>query len=283
MSDTSVADAQQHIQQGKAAALAGDTFAARTSFRRATELDPNNVEAWVGLSAAVPVLAEKRDYLQRALAIDPGYTEARVSLEYVEKLIGEGLQLAPSQRRAEQAASGNASPLLSAPEPSAPATDVAYCYIHPNRETGLHCVQCGRAICGECATPAAVGQLCPECRKARRPPNYQVSLVNAAVGGLIALVMGLIAVFALTLVVRLPFIGLFLGILAGPLVGEITVRIVERLTKKRGRPMQLAVGLGLVLGSLGLLLLSLLQPSLFTLVLVLFVVLAVSTAAARLR
>jgi hypothetical protein len=100
---------------------------------------------------------------------------------------------------------------------------------------------------------------------------------------LIALVMGLIAVFALTLVVRLPFIGLFLGILAGPLVGEITVRIVERLTKKRGRPMQLAVGLGLVLGSLGFLLLSLLQPSLFTLVLVLFVVLAVSTAAARLR
>jgi membrane associated rhomboid family serine protease len=36
------------------------------------------------------------------------------------------------------------------------------CYRHPNRETGLHCSRCGRPICGECAVPAAVGQLCPD-------------------------------------------------------------------------------------------------------------------------
>jgi membrane associated rhomboid family serine protease len=36
------------------------------------------------------------------------------------------------------------------------------CYRHPDRETRLHCSRCGRPICGECAVPAAVGQLCPD-------------------------------------------------------------------------------------------------------------------------
>lgn len=36
------------------------------------------------------------------------------------------------------------------------------CYRHPERVTGLRCSRCGRPICGECAVPAAVGQLCPD-------------------------------------------------------------------------------------------------------------------------
>jgi membrane associated rhomboid family serine protease len=36
------------------------------------------------------------------------------------------------------------------------------CYRHTNRLTGLHCSRCGRPICGECAVPSAVGQLCPD-------------------------------------------------------------------------------------------------------------------------
>jgi membrane associated rhomboid family serine protease len=36
------------------------------------------------------------------------------------------------------------------------------CYRHTDRPTGLHCSRCGRPICGECAVPSAVGQLCPD-------------------------------------------------------------------------------------------------------------------------
>jgi membrane associated rhomboid family serine protease len=36
------------------------------------------------------------------------------------------------------------------------------CYRHRDRVTGLRCSRCGRPICGECAVPAAVGQLCPD-------------------------------------------------------------------------------------------------------------------------
>src|SRR6059058_687518 len=37
-----------------------------------------------------------------------------------------------------------------------------HCYRHPDRETGLSCSECGRPICYECMTPAAVGLRCPE-------------------------------------------------------------------------------------------------------------------------
>lgn len=48
-------------------------------------------------------------------------------------------------------------------EPSALA-----CYRHPNRPTYVRCQRCGRAICGECQTPAPVGFICPECMRQQR-------------------------------------------------------------------------------------------------------------------
>ena len=36
------------------------------------------------------------------------------------------------------------------------------CYKHPDRETGVSCQRCERYICTDCATPGAVGFLCPE-------------------------------------------------------------------------------------------------------------------------
>ncbi len=41
------------------------------------------------------------------------------------------------------------------------------CYRHPNRETGVSCSSCGRAICPECMTPTPVGMRCPECSRQR--------------------------------------------------------------------------------------------------------------------
>jgi membrane associated rhomboid family serine protease len=47
------------------------------------------------------------------------------------------------------------------------------CYRHPNRETGLSCTECGRPICTDCMTVAAVGIRCPEhagrARNVRKP------------------------------------------------------------------------------------------------------------------
>jgi membrane associated rhomboid family serine protease len=45
------------------------------------------------------------------------------------------------------------------------------CYRHTDRVTGLRCSRCGKPICGECAVPAAVGQLCPD--DARNGPRVR--------------------------------------------------------------------------------------------------------------
>jgi hypothetical protein len=278
MAESTAAEIQQLIREGRAAALAGDTFAARNSFRRATELDPASAEAWLGLSSAVPILAEKREHLLRALELDPGNEEDRASLAYVEKLQAEGMQLAPSRRREERAASGDASPLLSTPEPAAPAqAQTLHCYRHPGRETGLRCVQCERPICGACAQITNVGQLCPECRKARRPANYQVSTANAAVGGVAALIAAAVISLPFLLFARGFFVFLIILFVA-PLVAELVIRVTDRLTRsKRGRSMQAAVGAGFALGVLPWLVVSL------NLFLLLFAILVIVTAVARLK
>jgi membrane associated rhomboid family serine protease len=43
------------------------------------------------------------------------------------------------------------------------ATEPATCYRHPHRQTALSCSNCGRNVCPECMTHAAVGIRCPEC------------------------------------------------------------------------------------------------------------------------
>jgi hypothetical protein len=274
--ESTTTEIRQLLQEGRAAALAGDTFAARSSFRRATEIDPSCAEAWVGLSSVSPVLGEKREYLQRALALTPDDTEAQASLRYVEKLIADGLQIAPSQRRAA-ARDPEIAPLVEAPAEVA-ETEIDYCYIHPDRETGLRCTQCNRPICGSCAQLSAVGQLCPECRKARRPVNYQVGPEHWAIGGMTAFGVALgLAILVGLLLGLIGFFGLFIAILVGPASGELIVRVVDRVTRaKRGRAMQIAVGVAIALGTLPLALL-------FTPILLLYMAIAIATAVARLR
>ena len=62
--------------------------------------------------------------------------------------------------------------------PDSPAN---YCYRHPNRQSFVLCQRCGRTICPECQTPAAVGVHCPECvREARQStPRQRPAVVTA--------------------------------------------------------------------------------------------------------
>ena len=44
-----------------------------------------------------------------------------------------------------------------------PDAETPVCYRHPDRETWVSCQRCGRPICPQCQTQAAVGVQCPEC------------------------------------------------------------------------------------------------------------------------
>jgi membrane associated rhomboid family serine protease len=56
-----------------------------------------------------------------------------------------------------------------------------FCYRHPDRESYVLCQRCGRTVCGECQTQAAVGVHCPECRREAQQsaPRTKPAVVTA--------------------------------------------------------------------------------------------------------
>jgi tetratricopeptide (TPR) repeat protein len=288
MSDTSTTDdVRALVAEGNAALLAGDSYGARQRFRQALELDPQRVEALIGLAGSVRPYREKREHLLRALALNPDHPEARAVLAQVEARLAAGEILAPGgvQVRAPEPGlldQSGAPPSEEAPL-EAPATTL-FCYIHPTRETGLRCTNCDRPICADCVRPAAVGQLCPECAKIRRPVNYQVSGVNLLVVGVTALIYSvLITFFASLLLSQIAFFGFIVAILLGPVAGDLLTRLLDRFTRnKRGRSVQLTVGGCYTLGALPWTLFIVLLGGL-PLALMIFTVAAAVTAVTRLR
>lgn len=53
-----------------------------------------------------------------------------------------------------------------------------FCYRHPDRQSFILCQRCGRTICPQCSTQAAVGVHCPECVKEARAKAPQRAPVN---------------------------------------------------------------------------------------------------------
>jgi hypothetical protein len=191
-----------------------------------------------------------RTALERAAALDPANVEAQDQLRDVRRRLGVVAR-------------------------EVAVDTVEYCYRHPETETGLHCVQCGRPICARCSNPAAVGQLCPECRRGRRAPNYQLSTPSLVKGGAVAFVVSaIVSAFV-------AFIPFFFMLFVGPAIGELVMRVVDAATRnKRGRPMQIVVGVALVAGAAAAYVSGYALPSLSLLI---YLVLAVGTASARLR
>ena len=194
-----------------------------------------------------------RTTFERAVSLDPSNVEAVDGLRDAQRRLGVVAKL-PAEEQVE------------------------HCYRHPEVETALHCTACGRPICVRCSTPAAVGQLCPECRKGRRAVNYKIAPLDLIKGGLVALVVSALAAGLIALVGGGFF--LFLIIFAvGPAAAELIVRSVDWATRsKRGRPMQITVAVAMILG--GLLAFQVL-PNL--LAIALFLLIGISTAVARLR
>ncbi len=58
------------------------------------------------------------------------------------------------------------------------STQLATCYRHPDRETGVRCQRCERPVCPECLVPAPVGVQCVECVRRHQPKATARSLTN---------------------------------------------------------------------------------------------------------
>ncbi|MEK6309219.1 MAG: rhomboid family intramembrane serine protease [Curtobacterium sp.] len=65
-----------------------------------------------------------------------------------------------------------------------PASNPNTCYRHPDRQSFVLCQRCGRTICPECQTPAAVGVHCPECVREQRAQFQANRRASGAPSGL---------------------------------------------------------------------------------------------------
>lgn len=300
MTDTSTMTAiEARLAEGHRALEAGNTVEARKHFRWVSENDPDNIAALVGIARSVRPYRDKQELLERVLTLDPAHQEARDLLTAVQEQLAAGKLLSPKTEPVAPPPAPEPLPdtsdetdeddLLSAfmddeevgPH-SATNTDVQMCYRHPERETGLRCVQCERPICTECVRPAFVGQLCPDCAQARRPRNYQVTASHILTAAIVAVLAGGLT-SVLIVALGLGFLGIILAFLVAPFFAEMLIRLLDYLTHaKRGREMQLAVGLGLAFGFAPLLLLLLLVGG-FVLPLLVFGGIAIATTVTRLR
>lgn len=253
---TASVDIEILLSEGNAALLVSDTYTARQRFRSVIELDAANVEALLGLAKTALPYREKRDYLIRALALAPDNAAVRSALTSVEARLAAGELIAP---RSATPTDAPENPIQVGQAPPPAGIELLTCYNHPDRETGLRCTNCNRPICAACVRPAPVGQLCPECARARRPTNYQVGwLMIVGVSLLSVLVGGVLSFLVIQFLAPLPFISFIVAFFVAPLVGEGYGRLLDRITRtKRGREIQLAVGIGIGVGlaPLGLLLL----------------------------
>ncbi|HEY0733895.1 MAG TPA: hypothetical protein VGD69_03235 [Herpetosiphonaceae bacterium] len=200
------------------------------------------------------------------------YEAARTTFE-------RALELAPANQEAIDGLRDAQRRLGMSPRPTGDE-QVEFCYRHPDTETALHCTSCGRPICVRCTTPAAVGQLCPECRKGRRAPNYKISPASLVKGAIVGLVVSTVVATLIGFFGgAIGFFLFFILFAIAPAAAEMIVRSVDWATRnKRGRPMQITVAVAMIIGGL-----IAYQLTFAALPIGLFLLIGVSTAVARLR
>jgi tetratricopeptide (TPR) repeat protein len=284
---TEIEKATELIQRGQTAARVGRRDEARDYLWRAVEMAPESIEAWLALAGVEDDPSAKVACFQRVLALEPDNVEAGLGLEMLQPEAmpasetatetGDELEavIAEASRRLEEAVGPP-------PAGEVPPDDagVLTCANHPNVETMLRCNRCGKPICTRCAVQTPVGYRCRECVGQQQAVFYSGGTVDYVIGGALGLVLGGVAAYLMALL-GAWFFALILGPTVGIGIAEL-VRLAVR--RRRSRYLWLAVGGGIVVGSLPALVLGLSVFSLWSLLtLILFLVLAVGAVTARLR
>ncbi len=259
MSDMTTIDL---VQQGLTAARVGDMEDARRLLQQATEQRPDSIEAWLALAGVVESLQEKRTCFSRVLSLDPNNQEAQAGLALVE------------QKLAAQNS------------PAAAQTGLAFCYRHPQVETGLRCNRCNRPICPKCARRTPVGFRCPECIREQENKYYSGGNLDYLIAGAIAFPLSLVAAGLFTLILgNFGIWAIFLGVIVAPAVAGFIAEAVRRgVGKRRSRYLAHTAAGSLILATVPFLLFLLLMGNFWGLIApAIFLALGSATILARLR
>ena len=108
-----------------------------------------------------------------------------------------------------------------------PATK-QYCYVHPQRETMLHCNHCDRPICIECAVLTPTGYRCKECVRSQQKVYETARSLDYILAGVLALILGYFGSY----VAILGFFTIFLAPVAGIIIAEAVRYATHRRRSK---------------------------------------------------
>jgi hypothetical protein len=278
-------DPTEFIQRGQAAARVGRRDEARENLRRAVQLAPDHAEAWLALAGVEDDQGAKAACFREVLALDPGNVEARRGLDVLAHQLEGAVPQQGAEDELEAVIAAASLQLEKAVGPAPPAEvhpddEILYCANHPKVETMLRCNRCGKPICSRCAVGTPVGYRCRQCLGQQQAVFYSGGAADYVIGGLIAVVLGGLAGFLMSML-GYWFFALILGAPVGVGISE-AVRFGVR--RRRSKRLHLVVGAGIVLGALPGLLLSLIALDLWALLTTgIFLVLAVGAAVARLR
>lgn len=157
----------------------------------------------------------------------------------------------------------------------------------------LRCAKCNRPLDVKDAQRTPTGYVCPYYVRARVATFYNANLSHYVVTALIALVLGVVAGFVLSLVGGVGFFAIILTIFVAPVLGGVIAEAVRRAMRAMGNArgqhtwlvsvVASGVGAGAVTVLPALALLAAGFFSLFALIPVLGLAIMLSTLAARLR
>lgn len=159
-----------------------------------------------------------------------------------------------------------------------------YCYIHPDRETGLRCKRCERPICASCAQRTPTGYLCKDCVRSHQKSFDTSEWYDYIFGFITAAFLSVIAAFLITLISSIGFIGWFLAFSAAPIAGTTIAEAVRIVTRRhRSRSLFITVAVGMVLGALPVILFQIFSMNIFGIIFqVIYLVIAVPLTFTRL-
>ena len=128
-------------------------------------------------------------------------------------------------------------------EPAVAQPGTLYCYRHPERETLIRCGRCDRPICLQCQVRHPVGVRCRDCAQIRKDPLTHLTPVQYLLAFVAALGASIVGGFIA------PFLGILFAFFVGPIIGGAIAEFVGRVIGyKRGLPLQILVGVCIVLG-----------------------------------
>lgn len=143
-----------------------------------------------------------------------------------------------------------------------------YCYVHPDRETGLRCNRCERPICVQCAVRTPTGYRCKECVREQQKIFNTAEWYDYLIGFGTTAVLSLLA--SVILFVISGFIGFFMWFVSFAIAGAAGVFIANitqsALRKRRSKQLFWLVAAGVIAGAIPVILFLLFTGNFFSII-----------------